>query len=411
MADLQDGPDTVTAPATAFGDLEDPVSPAEAPAESDALGEVTVESFVLGKVPVELDALGEVAIESDAPGETPAEHDAPAAPEPATETPVAVPPLVRAREILRTHPVADGCSGLGPVLGGMHSYDLETGENLLETDVPRLRAGGVGAQFWSLHVPDPAGPHALAATLDLIDLICSTVADCPEGLRLALSAGDMADARNCGRVAALLGPVAGPAIGDSLAALRACHTLGVRSLSLAGTRWTRGDGLTPFGHEVVREMNRLGILVDLSGCSPDTMRRALAVAKAPVLLSHHPEPPPDDILRGVSANCGVCMVMCTAGTLPETVDLLEHVRDVAGPESVALSGAYDTGLPHAAGLGDVSCFPGLIAELLERDWSEADVAALTWSNIARVVRDADFAARAIQARRPPSRATIDILDA
>lgn len=316
-----------------------------------------------------------------------------------------------ARELLAAHPVVDGYSGLARALRDSHGYDLEMGESLMETDIPRLRDGGVGAHFLSLHVPpDLTGDRALSATLEQIDLVRSLVAACPEGLRLALSADDMADARNCGRVATLLGPAAGPALGDSLGTLRAYQALGVRSLTLAGTRWTQSSGLTAFGHEVVREMNRLGILVDLSGCSPDTMRRVLAVAKAPVIISHHPVQVPDDVLRALRDNHGVCMVMCTATSVRETADHLDHVRELAGPESVALSGAYDTGTQHAPGLEDVSCFPRVIAELLTRDWPQADIEALTWSNASRAVRDAEFVSRATQ-NRAPSTATLTDLDA
>ncbi|MGW1492367.1 dipeptidase [Streptomyces sp. NPDC002402] len=328
----------------------------------------------------------------------------PAAGSPAATSPAAG-SLERARELLAAHPIADGCSGLGLALRELPSYDIEDGERMLETDIPRLRDGGVGAQFWSLHVRgEPTGDRAVTATLEQLDLVRALVAECPDGLRLALSAGDLADARNCGRIAALLGPVAGPALGDSLATLRAYHALGVRSVTLAGTRWTQRTGLTPFGQEVVREMNRLGILVDLSGCTLETMRRALVVAKAPVVISHHPEPVPDDVLRQLRANCGVCMVACTGASIRETADRLDHVRETAGPQSVALTGAYDTGSPHAPGLADVSCFPRLIAELLDRDWPQPDIEALTWTNVSRVLRDAEFVSRAIQARRPPSTA-------
>ncbi|MGW7287702.1 membrane dipeptidase [Streptomyces sp. NPDC054847] len=345
-----------------------------------------------------LDVLGEPGAAASAP------------PDPGPTSGPPADPLARATRLLRTHPVIDGYSGLAPVLRSMHWYDLEAGESLLETDVPRLRRGGVGAQFWSLQAPaGSAGSPSLGATMELIDLVRATVAECPEGLRLALSADELVDSWNCGRIAALLGPMAGEALGDSLAVLRAVYALGVRSVTLAGARWTQG-GLTPFGHEMVREMNRLGVLIDLSGCTADTMRRTFLITRAPVVLSHHAEPLPDDVLHALRGNHGVCMVPCTAGTLPATADLLDHVRETAGPEAVAISGAYDTGLPHAAGLHDVSCLPRLIAELLERGWAESEVMGLTWSNVARVLRGAEFAARAAQPRRAPSRAAIGALD-
>ncbi|MFC9272473.1 membrane dipeptidase [Streptomyces zhihengii] len=316
--------------------------------------------------------------------------------------------LARAEALLRTHPVVDGHSGLAPVLRSMHFHDLEAGESLLETDVPRLRRGRVGAQFWSLH-PPAGGEAGLAGVLDLLDLVRTTTADTPEGLLLATAADDLVDARNRGRTAVLLGPVPGPVLGDSLAALRALHTLGVRSVTLAGTRWAGERGLTPLGHEMIREMNRLGVVADLSGSSPETVRRVLAVSRVPAFVSHPPQPLPDDLLRALRAAGGVCAVPCTPGTPAQTADALERVREVAGPETVALTGAYDTGLPHAPGLADVSCFPRLIAHLLERGWPEADVTALTWSNVMRVLREAEFAARAAATREAPSRATLDTL--
>ena len=370
MADLQqDDPD----PAVAVGDLDDPAPASSAPSSKLREPEPSEPS------------------EPSGPSGPP---EQPEPPEPAAES------LERARELLATHPIADGRSGLAGALRDISSYDIEQGEGLLETDIPRLRVGGVGAQFWSLHVPpELTGDRAVTATLEQLDLVRTLVAECPEGFRLALSADDMADARNCGRTAALLGPVSGPALGGSLATLRAYHALGVRSLTLAGTRWTQRTGLTSAGWEVVREMNRLGVLVDLSGCTPETMCRTLAVAKAPVVISHHPEEVPDDVLQRLRANGGVCMVACTAATLREAADRLTHVRDTAGPQSVALTGAYDTGTPHAPGLGDVSCFPRLIAELLDRGWPEADIEALTWGNVSRVLRAAEFTARSTKPRR------------
>ncbi|QNP63641.1 membrane dipeptidase [Streptomyces genisteinicus] len=316
--------------------------------------------------------------------------------------------LARAEALLRTHPVVDGRSGLAPVLRSMHFHDLEAGETLLETDVPRLRRGRVGAQFWSLHPPAGADP-TLADVLELLDLVRATTAATPEGLLLAAAADDLVDARNRGRTAVLPGPAPGQALGDSLAALRALHALGVRSVTLAGTRWAGERGLTPLGHEMIREMNRLGVVADLSGSAPETVRRVLAVSRVPAIVSHPPEPLPEDVLRALRASGGVCMVPCTPGTPEETAEALERVREAAGPETVALTGAWDTGLPHAPGLADVACFPGLVALLLERGWPEADVTALTWSNMMRVLREAEFAARAAATRESPSRATIDTL--
>ncbi|MDN3293167.1 dipeptidase [Streptomyces ficellus] len=318
----------------------------------------------------------------------------------------------RARVLLAAQLVVDGHNTLAQELDRTHWHDLQHGSALLDTDIPRIRAGGVGAQFWSLHVAP--GHTAVRATLDRIDAVRTLIASCPEALRLALTAADMTDARDCGRIASLLGPVSGTALEDSLGTLRAYHALGVRSVSVAGTHWTGApDGLTPLGEELVREMNRLGVLVDLSGASAPTMDRVLDVTKAPVILSHsaahaltpHHANVTDDVLRRLHVNAGVCMVSfapdqvaCHLGhpaTLWDVADHVEHVRAVAGPECVGLSGSYGmaTDAPHTIGLEDASCYPNLIAELLHRDWSEADIAALTWGNAARVVREAQAVAR------------------
>ncbi|CQR63679.1 dipeptidase [Streptomyces leeuwenhoekii] len=334
-------------------------------------------------------------------------------------------PLERAHALLAAHPVADGYSGLPWALRQLPWYDLELGESAVATDVPRLREGHVAALFWSLHLPegsDDDGERAVAATLEQLDLVKTVVRAHPEGLRLAEDAGQTADARNCGRTAVLLGPAGADALGDSLGVLRCLRVLGVRVLTLTGVSWAGEAGLTRFGEEVVREMNRLGVIADLSGASPQTLRRTFAVSKAPALctrsaaraLRPHPANLPDDLLVELGAAGGLCMVPLTAEqtgpTVRDVADHLEHVRTVAGPESVALSGTYDTASAHPLELGDPSCYPRLIAELLRRGWDESDVALLTWGNVQRVLRNADFAARAFQQRREPSTATIAELD-
>ncbi|HET6860266.1 MAG TPA: dipeptidase [Streptomyces sp.] len=329
-----------------------------------------------------------------------------------------------ARALLAEHPVADGCNGLAWKLRALPWHDLELGESTLDTDIPRLRAGGVGAQFWSLQVPvDYTGDRAVSVTLEQVDLVRSLVAAYPESLRLAQDAGSMADARNCGRIASLLGPVSGHALGDSLGTLRAYHALGVRTLAFAGTRWTNeGEGLTRFGQEVVREMNRLGMLIDLVGASDRTTHRVLTVAKAPVLFSRsgaraltdHPANVPDDVLRLLAPDNGVCMVSFAPDqvgtTVGELADHLDHVREVAGRECVGLGAMYGTDAPHIDGLQDTSCYPKIIAELLVRGWDDADIALLTWGNVARTMQDAEFTARAARRRRGPSTATAQELD-
>ncbi|RCH65907.1 membrane dipeptidase [Streptomyces sp. SDr-06] len=336
--------------------------------------------------------------------------------------------LVRARSLLATHPVADGYNSLAKTLAQAPWHDLEVGESSLDTDIPRLRAGGVGAQFWAL-TADPECPDPAGVTLERLDRIRSLIAACPEWLRLALTSGDLADARNHGRIASFLGPVAAHALGDSLGTLRSYHVLGVRALALTpGTRWTE-PGLTRFGLEVVREANRLGILLDLSGATSATWRRTLDSAKAPALLSRsaaasltrHPLNASDELLDAIGANGGVCLVSFAPEQIQQSgpgtsvrdvADHIERVRDVAGPSHVGLSGTYGliTGAPRTPGLEDASCYPTLIAELLDRGWTESEIAALTWENLTRVVREADFAARATAPRRSPSNATIEDLD-
>jgi microsomal dipeptidase-like Zn-dependent dipeptidase len=331
--------------------------------------------------------------------------------------------LGRAHALLAAHPVADGYSGLGRALRRMPYFDLELGESELDTDLPRLRRGRVGAVFWSLHPPEPAtAGRALGATLDEIDLARTVAGNHPEGLRLAQSAGEVLDARNRGRVAVVLGPAVAAALDDSLGALRALHTLGLRVLTLAGVSWAGEAGLTRFGEEVLREMNRLGVLADLSGAAEATIRRAVAASRTPVLCSRsaaralrpHPANLPDDLLAELGAAHGLCMVPLTAEQtgpgVHDVADHLDHVRAVAGTDSVGLSGAYDCGAAHPQDLDDASCYPRLIAELLHRGWSEAELALLTWGNLQRVLRSADFTARAEQERREPSTTKIDELD-
>ncbi|MGV4984221.1 dipeptidase [Streptomyces sp. NRAIS4] len=331
--------------------------------------------------------------------------------------------LERAHALLAAHPVADGYSGLPWALRHLPWYDLELGEAAIDTDVPRMREGHVGVLFWSLHLPEgPGGDRVTAATLEQLDQMHSVIEAHPEGLRLVRTAGQVIDARNCGRVAVVLGPAHATALDDSLGVLRILHTLGLRVLTLAGTAWAGATGLSRFGEEVVREMNRLGVLADVSGASAATAERAFVLSKTPVLctrsaaraLRPHPANLPDELLTSLGAAKGLCMVPLTAEqtgpTVHDVADHLDHVRDVAGPECVGLSGTYDSGAAHPRDLADTSRYPHLIAELLRRGWSEPELALLTWGNIQRVLRGADFTARAAQHRREPSNAKIGELD-
>ncbi|KIQ62333.1 membrane dipeptidase [Kitasatospora griseola] len=390
--------------------------------------------------------------------------------------------IERARAVLRTTPVVDGHNDLPWAMRAQAGYDLDAVDltadqsHRLHTDLGRLRAGGVGAQFWSVFVPaELSGDDAVSATLEQIDFVRAMTERYPEHLRLALTADDLESAREEGRIASLMGAEGGHSVNSSLATLRALHALGVRYLTLthnsnvpwadAATDEPVHGGLTRFGEEVVREMNRLGMLVDLSHVSADTMRDALRVSEAPVLFSHsssraicdHPRNVPDDVLAALSGNGGVAMAtfvpmfvradaiewtyaadanMTAHGfspfdtsaaatavqqafaadrprpvaTVADVADHLDHMREVAGIDHIGIGGDFD-GTPFLpAGLDDVAGYPVLIAELLRRDWSEADLAKLTWHNAVRVLREAETVARRLRAERGPSIATREQLD-
>ncbi|MEU0131354.1 dipeptidase [Streptomyces sp. NPDC006289] len=390
--------------------------------------------------------------------------------------------LDRARLLLADHPVVDGHNDLPWALREQVGYDLaardialdQTGN--LHTDIPRLRAGGVGAQFWSVYVTTGlTGDDAVSATLEQIDVVAEMLARYPADLRRALTADDMETARAEGRIASLMGAEGGHSINNSLATLRALHTLGVRYMTLThndNTDWAdsatdspRVGGLSEFGREVVREMNRVGMLVDLSHVAATTMRDALATSVAPVIFSHssaravcdHPRNIPDDVLRMLAANGGVAMAtfvpkfvlpaavewtlaadrnmrehglhhldttpaamrihadfeavnprpMATVATI---ADHLDHMREIAGIDHIGIGGDYDGTAFLPLGLEDVSGYPHLIAELLTRGWSDKDLAKLTWRNAVRVLRDAEAVSRDLGARVGPSHATIEQLD-
>jgi membrane dipeptidase len=390
--------------------------------------------------------------------------------------------LERARAILADFPVVDGHNDLPWALREQVAYDIDARDIAvdqsahLHTDLARLRAGGVGAQFWSVYVrSDMAGDVAVSATLEQIDCVQQLIERYPADLRRALTAADMEAARTEGRIASLMGAEGGHSIDNSLATLRALHTLGVRYMTLThndNIAWADSatdepgvGGLSPFGHEVVREMNRAGMLVDLSHVAATTMRAALDTSVAPVIFSHsssravcdHPRNIPDDVLERLPANGGVAMatfvpkfvlqaaVDWTAAaddnlrahgfhhldTSPEAMKLhrafeeahprpvatvstvadhLDHMREVAGVDHIGIGGDYDGTAFLPDGLGDVSGYPNLIAELVDRGWSDTDLAKLTWQNAVRVLGAAEDVARDEQARRGPSNATLDQLD-
>lgn len=328
--------------------------------------------------------------------------------------------LERATALLAEHPVADGCNTLVWTLRQSPYHDIDTPDTGVDTDIPRLRAGGVGAQFWSLLMPpggpreDTAADQVVSDTLEQIDAGLALMRRYPDSLCLALTADDLADARNRGRIASFLGPVSGRTLTRSLGALRAFHALGVRILAPAGAPWADGE-LTAFGHEVVKEVNRLAMLLDLNGCSPLVACRLAGASKAPVIVSNtgaaalnpHPGNVTDEVLLALGAANGLAMVTFdtarTGDSLHAVADHLDHVRALAGPQCVGLGSGFgaEGDTPRPAGLTDPSGYPKLIAELLERGWPETDLALLTWGNTQRVLRDAEFTARAAQHRKTP----------
>ncbi len=394
--------------------------------------------------------------------------------------PEASDPEGRARTLLSRVPLLDGHNDLPWALreagyAGLDTADLSEPVSFTQTDLPRLAAGGVGAQFWSVYVPTAlAGEAAVAATLEQIDLVLRMIRRYPGQLELALTADDVQRIFAAGRVASLLGAEGGHSIASSMGVLRALYALGVRYLTLthnANVPWAdsatdqpRAGGLTEFGRAVVREMQRLGVLADLSHVSPATMSDALDVAEAPVIFSHssaralcdHPRNVPDSILARLPGNGGVCMVTfvssfvsseCWAwerelmaemqrrgadpwelsardrvrrelavaspvprATLAQVAAHIEHVREVAGVDHVGLGGDFDGTDQLPDGLADVSRYPALIGELLRRGWTEDDCAKLAGGNILRVLRDAEAAARELSGLRPPSTHRIEDLD-
>jgi membrane dipeptidase len=302
----------------------------------------------------------------------------------------------------------------------------------LHTDLPKLRVGGVVGQFWSVYV-DVDEPDPVRTTLQQIDLVHRLVARYPDDLQLARTAEDVRAAVGSGRIASLLGAEGGHSIGDDLAVLRTFARLGVRYMTLThndDTPWADSatgthphGGLTDRGREVVAEMERLGMLVDLSHTSPDTMRDTLDVATAPVVFSHsstvavndHPRNVPDDVLARLADNGGVVMVTFvpkfvsaewasweradpatrpTTGplvTVGDVADHVDHARQVAGVAHVGLGGDYDGTPVLPPDLRDVSRYPVLAEELRRRGWSDADLRALAGANVLRVLAATDAA--------------------
>ena len=371
--------------------------------------------------------------------------------------------LALTRAMLSRFPLIDGHNdlpwelrekfGSDPVAAALTGRVRET-----HTDIPRLVEGGVGGQFWSVFVPGRlTGQAAAVAVLEQIDLVHRMIAAYPNRFQLALTADDVDAAFAAGRIASLLGAEGGRCIDSSLGVLRALYALGVRYLTLTHNEnvgWADSatdepdcGGLSGFGRQVVAEMQRLGMLVDLSHVAPSTMRAALDVARAPVIFSHssaravcdNPRNVPDDVLARLAANGGVCMVTFVPffvsqeatdwfdglrtfaesrgkdkkdlgevfsllpewesshprpeATIRQVADHIDHVREVAGRAHVGIGGDFDGTPSLPVGLHDVSRYPALFAELQRRRWSEADLKCLAGANVLRALRGAqEFAA-------------------
>jgi membrane dipeptidase len=375
--------------------------------------------------------------------------------------------LEHAREVLAKSILFDGHNDLPWAIrgsktapGDVEAYDIRAQAPADgQTDIPRLRAGGVGAIFWSVYTPGEAKSNFARTQLEQIDIARRVIARYPDAFTLASTAADIRAAKAAGRIGGMLGAEGGHAIEDSLALLRMYYGLGVRYMTLthnSHTTWADSamdpapghGGLTQFGEEVVHEMNRIGMLVDLSHTHPDTMRDAIRVSKAPVIFSHSnahalceiPRNVPDDVIRMLPANGGVLMVSFVAGfssqaaadvTLPamkeylaraegkseaeraklyeeigaelrkkmpkvtvgDVADHIEYIRKIAGVNHIGIGSDFDGNDNWPEGLSDVSMFPNLFAELIRRGWSDEELMKVAGGNVLRALEQAEAVAR------------------
>ena len=385
------------------------------------------------------------------------------------------PALDHAKEVLAHSILFDGHNDLPWAIRGYEAapgdivaYDLRVkAPGKGQTDIPRLRAGGLGAQFWSVYTPPEAEGHFARTQLEQIDLARRMMERYPDTFILASTAADVRAAKAAGKIAGMLGAEGGHAIEDSLGALRAYYDLGVRYMTLTHNRHTSWadsavddspghGGLTPFGEQVVHEMNRIGMLVDLSHTAPDTMRDALRVSLAPVIFSHSnaralceiPRNVPDDVIRMLPKNGGVLMVSFVSGfvsqaaadvTLPAikdymvrsqgktpaeqaklyeeiqvelnkkmpkvtvaaVADHIEYIRKIAGVDFIGIGSDFDGNTNWPEGLEDVSMYPNLFAELVRRGWSDEDLAKVAGGNVLRALEQAEAVAQRLQRENRP----------
>ncbi|MEO5589222.1 MAG: dipeptidase [Gemmatimonadaceae bacterium] len=391
--------------------------------------------------------------------------------------------LVRAKRILASTPLVDGHNDLAWAIResataprDVASYNLRQ-RTRGHTDLERLKQGMIGAQFWSIYVPGEVKDSGFARIqLEQFDIARRFIAMYPERLELALTAQDVRDSFKRGRIGSLLGMEGGHTIENSLGALRAYYALGARYMTLthnvtldwadAALDTSKHDGLTEFGKEVIREMNRLGMMADLSHVSPGVMSDALDVTESPVIFSHSdaralvdiPRNVPDSILRRLDKNGGVVMVTFvptfisaqmsayeaklneaqrqarltmaasdsaalhaattawTAAnpapvvTLSQVADHIEYIRKIAGVDHVGIGGDFDGISIVIKGLEDVSTYPALFAELVHRGWSDGDLKKLAGENVLRVLKRNEEVADRLQKSRQPSTKTIGQLD-
>ena len=390
--------------------------------------------------------------------------------------------LARARKILATTPLIDGHNDLPWAIResktapmDVAAYDLRQ-RTKGHTDLERLKQGMVGAQFWSIYIPGEVKDSGFARIqLEQFDIARRFIDMYPDRLQLALSSKDIREAFRHGKIGSLLGMEGGHAIENSLGALRSYYMLGARYMTLthnvtldwadAALDSARHNGLTPFGKEVIREMNRLGMLVDLSHVSPGVMSDALDVTEAPVIFSHSdsralvdvPRNIPDSILKRLPKNGGVAMVTFVPSftsqafldhsklltqaeldirhrlgsdtaaitresdkwkaanpnpvvTMSQVIDHIEHARQVAGIDHIGIGGDFDGITDVIQGLEDVSKYPNLFAELAHRGWSDEDMKKLAGENVLRVLESAERVAARLQKARQPSTKTITQMD-
>ena len=381
--------------------------------------------------------------------------------------------ILRAKALHKQSPLIDGHNDYPWALRETAQRDLEKldirqPQPSIMTDIPRLRSGGVGGQFWSVYVPaELTGQTAVTATLEQIDIVHRMMRKYPDTFELALNAGDIERIFKAGRIASLIGMEGGHSIDNSLGALRMFHRLGARYMTLTHSRnvaWADSatdqpalGGLSAFGEEVVREMNWLGMLVDLSHVSPDTMEDAMRVSEAPVIFSHSsaralndvPRNVPDNILKMLANDGGVVMVTFVPGflspqaaawtrrqdaeqarlkqqfpndenavksgvaawakanpapraTLADAADHVDHIRRVAGIDHIGLGGDFDGISSVPEGLEDVSSYPALTAELLRRGYEDEEVKKIMGLNVLRVMREVERVSKRLQSSRAAS---------